>query len=105
MKSARKKPKLIVSTIFSLGGLVLIPTIIILVILSSQVKNNLINQNIILESESAYLMAHNIEREILYNSTKSSIFNDNDLISLEVMQQFYKSTYKDSNNTILLVNN
>lgn len=105
MKSAKKKPKLVISTIFSLGGLVLIPTIIILIILATQVKKNLINQNIILERESASLMAHNIEREILYNSNKSSIFNDNDLISLEVMQQFYKSTYKDSNKTIFLVNN
>ncbi len=105
MKSARKKPKLIVSTIFSLGALVLLPTIIILIILSTQVRDDLIEQNMDLETESAQLMAHNIEREILYNSNNSSIFSDKDLISLEVMQQFYKSSYKDSNKTIILVNN
>jgi two-component system sensor histidine kinase YesM len=104
-KEKKTKPKLIVSTVFSLGTLVLLPTIIILIILSTQVKDQLIDQNIVLETESIQLMSHNIEREIMYNTTTDqSIFTDEELISLEVMEQFYKSTYKDSKNTILLVN-
>ena len=104
-REKKNKPKLIVSTVFSLGTLVLLPTIIILIVLSTQVKDQLIKQNIVLETESIQLMAHNIEREIMYNTTTDqSLFNDEELISLEVMQQFYKSTYKDSKNSILLVN-
>jgi two-component system sensor histidine kinase YesM len=105
MLEKKKKPKLIVYTVVSLGTLVLIPTIIILIILSTQVTKQLIQQNTELETESIQLMAHNIEREIMYNTTTNqSIFSDEELISLEVMEQFYKTKYKDSKNTILLVN-
>lgn len=106
MIAKKKKPKLIVLTVFSLGTLVLLPTIIILIILSNQVHDLLIKQNTSLETESIQLMAHNIEREIMYNkTTDQSIFTDEELISLEVMEQFYKSKYKNSKNTIILVNN
>lgn len=98
MKTKRKKPKFIVSTIFSLVGLVLVPTIIILIILSAQIKKNIINQNIIFENESAQLLTQNIEQELLYKSSKSSIFNDIELISFELMKQ-----YNDTSKTILIV--
>ena len=105
MIEKKKKPKLIVSTIFSLGALVLIPAIIIIVILSTQVKDNMIEQNIALETESILLMAHDIEREILFsNKTGKALFNSEDLLSLEAMQQFYNTTYKNSDKIIVLLN-
>ena len=105
MIEKKNKPKLIVSTIFSLGALVLIPAIIIIVILSTQVKDNMIEQNIALETESIHLMAHDIEREILFsNKTGKALFNSEDLLSLEAMQQFYNTTYKDSDKIIVLLN-
>lgn len=74
-----KKPKLFTSTIFSFLIFVLIPTFVIFVLLSSLVRNEMIEQNTKIQINALDQLVYNIENEIKNASIMSSsiVHNEN----------------------------
>ena len=92
----KKKPKLFTSTIFSFLLLVLIPTFIIFMILSSVVKKEMIEQNTKIQRSALDQLVFNIESEIKNASIMSSAIVHNEKIIAEGLN-FDRATTRSEN--------
>jgi two-component system sensor histidine kinase YesM len=99
MPKQKKKPKLFIATFLSFLLLVLLPTMIIFIILSTKIRNEMIIQNTQIETNSLYQTALNIENEIKNNSIMASSIVHNEKVINEGLNFNKANTLSDNYNS------